>query len=110
MTDHKLSATLSFTKDGDLKYILYHSRNNEDQRRLESSLGRHIKQRPLGWFQKFSGAMIRFIDQLILRFEKLIFKSSLHRREQKIQPQFDKRLSREIDCLQVLIESEDKHV
>jgi|GEM_PF-3100455 len=44
--------------------------------------------------------MIRFIDAL----ERFILRLFLHRRERIICPEFDRRLSREIDCLQTLIE------
>lgn len=44
--------------------------------------------------------MSHFIDEL----ERFILRLFLHRRERIICPEFDRELSREIDCLQTLIE------
>lgn len=43
-------------------------------------------------------------DYILNKIESAFFWLFLHRRERKIDAQFDRRLSQEIDCLRALIE------
>lgn len=43
-------------------------------------------------------------QKLITGLERFFFKLAVHRREKKVDSRFDRNLSREIDCLQFLID------
>jgi len=112
MTENKLTATFVFTETGTLEEILFHAENDKDQATLKRADDGLFKPHRFDWikriFEKGTNAMADIFHRLrirsMIRIERLFFKMALRRRERIIQPQFDRQLSREIDCLQALID------
>jgi len=112
MNGSKLSAVLQFTKSGHLEAILLNAGSEGDQTTIECAVDRLLKTRHVGLIQRLLGKRMNIIsdhirilrNHCIDKLENFILRLFLHRRERIICPEFDRRLSREIDCLLALIE------
>lgn len=54
--------------------------------------------------------MKKLLYDIINRIERLFFRASLHRREKNMGSEYDENLSREMDCLQFLIDRSNSKI